>query len=112
MLCQTLYVYIISQKVFMKKKEKHISANSDVYEVKSFWEKYQEIKDNNEEKQILFLKNDLIILNSSKNDYSEIVKCYKERLVHLDAMRQLKNKAKTLNETHFQKKRKIMNENC
>lgn len=62
---------------------------------KIFWEKYNKVKQDEKEKQILFLKHDLIRLNHSKKDYSKIVKFYKEKLVKLGAIGELKNRART-----------------
>lgn len=66
---------------------------------KNFWKKFQEInkkKDTDyidylQEKQILFLRNDLKKLCSDKNKYYKIIKFYKTKLVELGAMQNLKN---------------------
>lgn len=71
-------------------------------EYKKFWNKYNDIKkiENKEDmlkqKQILFLKNDLKKLNASRNNYDEIIKNIKEKLVELGAMRELKNSFRTM----------------
>lgn len=68
-------------------------------EYKKFWNEYQNIQkisEKNElrkQKEILFIKNDLKALNRSKNDYTEIIKIYKNILVEYKAMRQLKSSA-------------------
>ena len=48
------------------------------------------------QKQILFLKNDLKKLNASRNNYDDIIKNIKEKLVELGAMREIKNSFKTI----------------
>lgn len=66
---------------------------------KNFWKKFQKInkkKDTDyidylQEKQILFLRNDLKKLCSDKNKYYKIIKFYKTKLVELGAMQNLKN---------------------
>lgn len=66
-------------------------------EYKKFWNKYNEIKkieDSKEQlkqKEILFLKNDIKKLSKSKNNYDNIIKEIKQKLVELGAVRQIKN---------------------
>ena len=68
-------------------------------EYKEFWKKYQEISKTKEtnyldystEKQILFLKNDLKKLRKQANKYYKVIKFYCNKLVELNAMRNLKN---------------------
>ena len=85
-------IRLLSTKVYWDKPEKR-------EEYKVFWNKYKEIKkieDNKEQtkqKQILFLKNELKELNKNKNNYRSIVK---QKLVELGAIRQIKNKYKTI----------------
>ena len=70
-------------------------------EYKKFWNKFKEInkiedkKEQQKQKEILFLKNDIKQLGKSKNDYSKIIKEFKEKLVDLGAMRNIKNNCKT-----------------
>ena len=83
-------IRLLSTKVYWDKPNER-------EEYKIFWNKYNEIvkleDKNNREKQktILFLKNDLKKLNKSKNNYLDIIKEIKTKLVELGAMRQLKN---------------------
>ena len=71
-------------------------------EYKKFWAKYNEIQkieneeEKKEQKEILFLKNDLKKLNKSKNNYNKIIKIIKEKLVEKGAIRQIKNTCKTM----------------
>ena len=81
-------VKLLSTKVYWDKPEKR-----DDY--KKFWNKYKNIK-NDKEKEILFIKYDLIALNRSKKDYSKIIKMYKEKLVKAGAMREFKDSCKTI----------------
>lgn len=84
-------------------------------EYKKFWNKYNNIQNiqnetqKREQMEVLFIKNDLIALNRSKNDYNEIISIYKNRLVELDAMKQIKNKPNTIqNCTYKGKIRKVL----
>lgn len=66
-------------------------------EYKKFWNKYNEIKkiedpkEQLKQKEILFLKNDIKKLSKSKNNYDNIIKEIKQKLVELGAVRQIKN---------------------
>lgn len=73
---------------------------------KKFWNEYkslQTLKENNpedyqEQKEILFIRNDLKKLCEARNvlRYEKIIKFYKEKLVSMGAMRNIKNSYKTL----------------
>ena len=83
-------IRLLSTKVYWDKPEKR-------EEYKVFWDKYKKIKeieDNREQskqKQILFLKNEL--KESNENNYIKIIK---QKLVELGAIKQIKNKCKTI----------------
>lgn len=72
-------------------------------EYKKFWDSYKAIeklkqKDQEEyqkEKEILFIKSDLKILNLNAVKHKHIIKFYKEKLVEFGVMKQFKNKCKT-----------------
>lgn len=87
-------IKLLSTKVYWDKPEER-------EEYKIFWNKYNEInsledsKEKQKQKQILFLKSDLKKLNQSKNNYDNIIKQIKQKLVELGAMRQIKNICKT-----------------
>ena len=88
-------IRLLSTKVYWDKPQER-------EEYKEFWNKYNEIKqieDKDElamKKQILFLKNDLKKLYQSKKDYSKIIKEIKQKLVELGAIRQIKNRYRTI----------------
>lgn len=88
-------IRLLSTKVYWDKPEER-------EEYKKFWAKYNEIQkieneeEKKEQKEILFLKNDLKKLNRSKNNYSKIIKIIKEKLVQQGAIRQIKNTCKTM----------------
>lgn len=81
-------VKLLSTKIYWDKPQERT-------EYKEFWDKYKQIQ-NDRDKEILFLKEDLKRLNRSKRDYSKIIKLHKERLVSFGALRQVKNEARTI----------------
>ena len=88
-------IRLLSTKVYWDKP-------TEREEYKKFWNKYKEIKKiedvskQKEQKQILFLKNDLKELNKNKENNNLIIKYEKQKLVELGAIRQIKNKYKTI----------------
>lgn len=86
-------IKLLSTKIYWDKP-----AKRDEY--KAFWKKYQEIeklKDTNKEeylkqKEILFISGDLKEVYQNENKYYKIIKFYKNKLVELGAMKELKNK--------------------
>ena len=88
-------IKLLSTKVYWDKSEER-------EEYKEFWNKYNKIKEINnveealKQKQILFLKNDLKKLSTSKKNYSKIIKEIKQKLVELGAIRSIKNSYKTI----------------
>lgn len=85
-------VKLLSTKIYWDKPEAR-------EEYKKFWAKYQEMgkkKDTNymeylQEKQVLFLCNDLKKLRADENRYYKVIGFYLNKLVELGAMRILKN---------------------
>ena len=73
----------------------------DKTKYKIFWDKYNEINKTTKEKEkqtqklILFLKEDIKKLYVNKRKYKKIIDLHKEYLVDLGAMRVLKNKCRT-----------------
>lgn len=87
---------LLSTKVFWEKIEER-----EAY--KEFWTKYKSIK-TQKEKEILFMKYDLKMLSKSKKKAYEPIKAfYREKLVEYGAMKQLKNKYRTI-QGSFKKK--------
>lgn len=85
-------IKLLSTKVYWDKPE-------EKEEYKKFWDKYNQIskiENNKEQKQILFLKNDLKMLSKSKTNYEQIINEIKQKLVQLGAMRKIKNSYKTI----------------
>lgn len=88
-------IKLLSTKIYWEKPQERT-------EYKQFWDKYKSITDN-KEKEILLIKEDLKKLNKSKKDYTNIIKLHKQRLVNFGALREIKNKVKTI-EGRFTKK--------
>ncbi len=85
-------VKLLSTKVYWDKPEKR-------EEYKEFWNKYKKlenIKQNEEEykkqKEILFIKSDLKQIYKNENKYYRSIQFYKNKLVSLGEMKQIKNK--------------------
>ena len=85
-------IKLLSTKIYWDKP-------SDREESKEFWKKYQKISElkginnaeYNEQIEILFITNDLKKVYANENKYYKIIKFYKNKLVELGAMRNLKN---------------------
>ena len=81
-------------------------------EYKKFWDKYNKIeklKNENPElcqkqKEILFIKNDLKALAQKQDKYEKIIKFYKQKLVELGAMKNIKNSCRTIKQKCIKKK--------
>ena len=58
-------------------------------EYKKFWEEYQKVKDDDNQKQILILKQEL--KKNNNGQANKLVKFYKNKLVEFGAMRKIKN---------------------
>ena len=90
---------LLSTKIYWDKP-----AERDYY--KKFWNEYKSLQplkeedeeDYEEQKEILFIRNDLKKLCEAKNilRYEKIIKFYKEKLVSMGAMRNIKNSCKTI----------------
>ena len=83
---------LLSTKIYWEKP-----AQREEY--KKFWDKYKEVeklKDENydefvKQKEILFIKNDLSKVATNENKYFKIIQFYKNKLVELGVMRNLRN---------------------
>ena len=81
-------VKLLSTKVFWDKPQER-----EAY--KKFWDAYSK-SNSNEEKEILSLKRELYNTEDEFEKYAEVRKFYKNKLVELGAMRNVKNSRKTL----------------
>lgn len=98
-------IKLLSTKIYWDKPQKR-------EEYKKFWDEYNEIqklkdKEPNiymKQKEILFVKNDLKALSQNEQKHIEIIKFYKNKLVELGIMKELKNSCKTLKERCTKKK--------
>ena len=86
---------LLSTKVYWDKPEKREQH-------KAFWNAYKELdniknkEDQMKQKEILFIKSDLKQVEQNENKYFKIIKFYRNKLVELGAMRELKNECKTI----------------
>ena len=86
-------IKLLSTKVYWEKPE-------EKEQYKIFWDKYKEMnkskqddfKEYIKQKQILFIKDDLKKIRTSKIDYSKLEKYYKRKLVDYGAIKELHNK--------------------
>ena len=81
-------VKLLSTKIYWDKP-------GDKEEYKKFWNEYKSIE-SQQEKEILFIKNDLKKLRQAKKEYKEIIKFYHKKLLEYGVMKNLKNSYKTL----------------
>ena len=90
-------VKLLSTKIYWDKP-----AKRDEY--KAFWKKYQEIQklkikdyiEYTRQKEILFISGDLKEIYKNQNKYYKVIKFYKNKLVLLGAMKELKNAYKSI----------------
>ena len=98
-------IKLISTKIYWDKPKAR-------EEYKKFWDKYNKIeklKNENPElcqkqKEILFIKNDLKALAQKQDKYEKIIKFYKQKLVELGAMKNIKNSCRTIKQKCIKKK--------
>ena len=81
-------VKLLSTKVYWEKQE-----DREIY--KKFWSDYSNAT-NEEEKEILVLKRELLEVNQNSEKNAEIIKFYKRKLVDFGVIKSLKNTNKTL----------------
>lgn len=98
-------IRLLSTKIYWDKP-------SDREEYKLFWNEYKKLQKGKEDlekyekqKEILFIKADLKKLQAAKRDYSKIIDFYKNKLVELEVMREIKNKCKTSEKIYSRIKR-------
>jgi hypothetical protein len=98
-------IRLLSTKIYWDKPKQR-------EEYKKFWEEYKtisKIKETDQveylkQKEILFIKNDLKAVNTNASKYEQIIKFYKQKLVELGVMKNLKNSCKTLQNKTVKKK--------
>ena len=98
-------IKLLSTKIYWDKPQQR-----EAY--KKFWGDYKNIEElKNKEpeqyekkKEILFIKNDLKEVNKNAEKNAEIIKFYKQELVTLGVMKNIKNSCKTIKEKYTKKK--------
>ena len=81
-------------------------------EYKKFWDEFKDIeklKDKEVKKEILFIKNDLKKISEESTRYRMVINIYKNKLVELGAMKEIKNTCSTKKEKLKKKTDKTKN---
>lgn len=89
-------INLLSTKIYWEKPK-------DREEYKKFWEEWKKA-DSPKNKEILLIKNDLKKISIDVKRYKLVINAYKNKLVELGAMRQLKNKCGTKEVKYTKKK--------
>lgn len=98
-------IRLLSTKIYWDKPKQR-------EEYKKFWENYKEITKLKEtgpveyakQKEILFVRNDLKAVETKPEKYVKVIQFYKQKLVELGVMRNIKNSYKTLPQKTTKKK--------
>lgn len=77
-------VKLLSTKIYWDKPKERESY-------KKFLDEYKKIKDDEKQKEVLFLRRDLIRILKEPKRFNLVIKSYREKLVELGAMRNMKN---------------------
>ena len=88
---------LLSTKVYWDKPEER-------QEYKDFFDKLSKVKEDEDKKQILYLKYDIKKLNINKKKYEDIIKLHKEKLIKMGALRTVKTSIKTYNKMIYKKR--------
>ena len=89
---ETYYTKLLATKVYWERPQER-------ERFKTFITKYKNIESLKEtdfieyirQKEILFIKNDMVQIRGAKTDYSKLIKYYKRKLVDYDAMKEIKS---------------------
>ena len=87
---QTLFDVIEDYNVKLLATKVYWDKPQDRQEYKKFWEQYEKIKDNEEKKQILFLRQDIKKLNINRKKYEPIIVMHKQRLTGMGVIKTIK----------------------
>ena len=77
---------------------------SEREQFKKFWEKFKNISENKEKRQILLLKQDIKTLNIDRKRNSQIIEMHKKRLLEMKAIKSLSCHIKTYNKLIYNKR--------
>lgn len=84
-------VNLLATKIYWEKQK-------DKEEFKNFWDEFKKLdtaKDKESKKEILFIKNDLNKISEEPERYKLVIVAYKNKLVELGAIKQVKTKSTT-----------------
>ena len=73
-------------------------------EYKEFWDKYEKVKNNVEQKYILFLRYDIRKLKVNSKKYEQIIKLHKKELIRMGAARTISSSIKTYKRMVYNKR--------
>ena len=90
-------IQLLSTKVYWDRPEER-----DEY--KKFWKKFEKIGENEQAKQILFLKYDIKKLNKNRKKYIKIIELHKKKLTQMGVIKTLGSKIKTYNKMIYNKR--------
>lgn len=99
-------IKLLSTKIYWDKPQER-----EAY--KKFWQEYKNLEtikssepeQYEKQKEILFIKNDLKAVSKNAEKYSEIIKFYKQKLVGLGVMKNIKNSCRVSKEKYTKKKK-------
>lgn len=74
---------------------------------KAFLNEYKKIKDNDTQKEVLFIRRDLIRVLEEPKRFNLVIKQYREKLVELGAMKNMKNAYTTLKGKYIKSKKRV-----
>ena len=90
-------IQLLSTKVYWDRPEER-----DEY--KKFWKKFEKLGENEQAKQILFLKYDIKKLNKNRKKYIKIIELHKKKLTQMGVIKTLGSKIKTYNKMIYNKR--------
>lgn len=110
--CQMLIILIEDYNIKLLSTKIYWDKPQEREDYKKFWQEYKNIESlkssepeqYQKQKEILFIKNDLKAVNQNAEKYREIIKFYKQELVELGVMKNIKNSCKTIKEKYTKKR--------
>ena len=101
---ETLFDVIEDYNVKLLSTKVYWDNPKERQEYKKFWEQYEKVKDNESQKQILFLKEDIKKLNVNRKKHEKIINLYKQKLTEMGAIRNIRDSIKTCKKMIYNKR--------
>lgn len=101
---ETLFDVIEDYNVKLLSTKVYWDNPKERQEYKKFWEQYEKVKDNESQKQILFLKEDIKKLNVNRKKYEKIINLYKQKLTEMGAIKNIRDSIKTCKKMIYNKR--------